>query len=92
MSGIYFANRWVRKPRPEDSLAEALRTLGDGYNLYNYTCLPGKHVLLMPNGVMVFETINLAGDFSYLNGRWKEKMNPGSYAALLIGGTSRRPG
>ena len=77
MTGIYFANRWVRKPRPEDSLAEALKSLGDGYSLYNYTAMPGKHILLMPNGVMVFEIINLAGDFSYQNGRWKEKMNLG---------------
>jgi hypothetical protein len=77
MAGIYLANRWVRKPRPEDSLGEALKTLGEGYNLYHYTSLPGKHILLMPNGVMVLETINLAGEFSYVNGRWKEKMNPG---------------
>ena len=77
MAGIYLANRWVRKPRPEDSLAETLRTLDDGYSLFNYTSLPGKHVLLMPNGVMVLETINLAGEFSYVNGKWKEKMNPG---------------
>ncbi len=77
MAGIYLANRWVRKPRPEDSLGEALKTLGEGYNLYHYTSLPGKHILLMPNGVMVLETINLAGEFSYLNGRWKEKMNLG---------------
>jgi hypothetical protein len=77
MAGIYLANRWVRKPRPEDSLAEALKTLSDGYSLYHYTTLLGKHILLMPNGVMVLVTINLAGEFSYLNGRWKEKMNLG---------------
>jgi hypothetical protein len=84
MSGIYFANRWVRRPRPEDSLAEALKTLGDGYNLYNYTSLPGKHILLMPNGIMALETINLAGEFSYLNGRWKEKMNLGRMLRYLL--------
>ena len=84
MSGIYFANRWVRKPRPEDSLAEALRTLGDGYSLFNYTSLPGKHILLMPNGVMVLETINLAGEFSYHNGQWKEKMNLGRMLRYLL--------
>jgi hypothetical protein len=76
-AGIYLANRWFRKPRPEDSLGEALKTLGEGYNLYHYTSLPGKHILLMPNGVMVLETFNLAGEFSYLNGHWKEKINLG---------------
>lgn len=84
IAGIYFANRWVRRPRPEDSLADALKTLGDGYSLYNYTSLPGKHILLMPNGVMVFVTINLAGKFSYLNGRWKEKMDVGRGLRYLL--------
>jgi hypothetical protein len=84
MSGIYFANRWVRKPRPEDSLAEALRTLGDGYSLFNHTSLPGKHILLMPNGVMVLETVNLAGRYSYQNGRWKENMNLGRMLRYLL--------
>jgi hypothetical protein len=77
MAGIYLANRWVRKPRPEDSLGAALKTLGEGYNLYHYTSLQGKHILLMPNGIMVLETINLAGEFSFLNGHWKEQMNLG---------------
>ncbi len=53
-------------------------------SLYNYTSLPGKHVLLMPNGVMVLETINLAGEFSYLNGHWKEKMNLGRMFRYLL--------
>jgi hypothetical protein len=84
IAGIFFANRWVRRPRPEDSLAETLKSLDDGYSLYNYTYLPGKHVLLMPNGVMVFETINLAGNFSYLNGRWKEKMELGRMVRYFL--------
>ena len=77
MAGIYILNRWVRKPRPEESLGEELKSLGDGYHLYHYTNLPARHVLVMPNGVIVFETFNLAGEFSYANGRWKEKMNLG---------------
>ena len=77
MVGIIILNRWVRKPRPEDSLGEALKTLGDGYHLYHYTNLPARHVLLMPNGVIAIETFNLAGEFSFANGRWKEKMNLG---------------
>jgi hypothetical protein len=77
MVGIVVLNRWVRKPRPEDSLGEALKTLGEGYHLFHYTNLPARHVLVMPNGVIVFETFNLAGEFSYTNGRWKEKMNLG---------------
>ncbi len=84
MSGIYFANRWVRRPRPEDSLANTLKTLDDGYSLFCYTSLPARHILLMPNGILAFETINLAGEFSYQNGRWKEKMNLGRMLRYLL--------
>jgi hypothetical protein len=84
MAGIYLANRWVRRPRPEESLGEALKTLGEGYNLYHYTSLSGKHILLMPNGLMVLVIINLAGEFSYLNGRWREKINLGRIVRYIF--------
>lgn len=74
MVGIYFANRWIKKPRPEDRLDAALKTLNDSYQLFHYPDLPCDHVLLTPNGVVVLETVNLDGRFSYREGRWKEKM------------------
>ena len=37
MVGIYYSNRWVRKPRPEDSLGDALKALDDRYRLYHYS-------------------------------------------------------
>ena len=40
MVGIYFANRWVRKPRPEDELNKALKSLNDSCHLYHYPRLP----------------------------------------------------
>lgn len=77
MVGIYYANRWVRKPRPEDRLDAALKGLSDSHELYHYSRLPCDHLLLTPGGVVVLETVNLAGQFSYLDGRWKEKMTLG---------------
>lgn len=74
MVGIYFANRWIKKPRPEDRLDATLKTLNDSYQLFHYPDLPCDHVLLTPNGVVVLETVNLDGRFSYREGRWKEKM------------------
>jgi hypothetical protein len=74
MVGIYYANRWIKKPRPEDRLDAALKTLNDSYQLFHYPDLPCDHVLLTPNGVVVLETVNLDGRFSYREGRWKEKM------------------
>lgn len=77
MIGIYFANRWVRKPRPEESLAKALKSFDDQYRLYHYPALSCDHLLLTPNGVVILDTVNLAGKFSYQQGEWKEAMNLG---------------
>ena len=71
--GIYFANRWVRKPRPEDTLALALKGLGEPHRIYHYL-LPADHVLLTPGAVVVIETVNLEGQFTYRAGRWKQQM------------------
>lgn len=78
MVGIYQANRWVRKPRPEEQLSKALKGLDDKYVLYHYpTALPCDHVLLTPEGVVNLETINLPGFFTYKDGRWTERMTMG---------------
>ena len=84
MIGIYFANRWVRKPRPEESFARAFKSFDDQYHLYHYPSLPCDHVLLTPTGVVVLETINLAGNFSYRNGKWKEAMTIGRALRYIV--------
>lgn len=84
MVGIYFANRWVRKPRPEESLARALKSLDDQYRLYHYPSLPCDHLLLTPTGVVILEVINLAGSFSYRNGKWKEAMTIGRALRYIV--------
>ena len=77
MAGIYQANRWVRKPRPEELLSKALKGLDDKYVLYHYPSLPCEHILLTPDGVVNLETINLAGEYVFKGGRWKERMAMG---------------
>jgi hypothetical protein len=78
MFGIYQANRWVRKPRPEESLGKALKGLDDKHVLYHYpAALPCDHILLTPEGVVNLETVNLPGLFSYKDGRWAERMTMG---------------
>jgi hypothetical protein len=69
MIGIYFANRWVKKPRPEESLTKALKSFDDQYRLYHFPSL---------------QTINLAGKFSYQGGRWKEAMNIGRALRYIV--------
>ena len=76
VTGIYYANRWVKKPRAEDVLNEAFKSLSDQYRLYHYA-LPCDHVLLMPNGIAVLATVNLEGQFTYRDGKWRQKITPG---------------
>ncbi len=84
MVGIYFSNRWVRKPRPEDSLGNALKALDDRFRLYHYPRLPCDHLLLTPGGVVAMEVVNLAGSFSYRQGRWKEAMTVGRALRYIV--------
>jgi hypothetical protein len=81
--GIYFANRWVKKPRPEDTLALALKGLADVCRIYHYL-LPADHVLLTPSGVVVIETVNLEGRFVYRGGKWKQQMTPGRALRFFV--------
>jgi hypothetical protein len=84
MVGIYFANRWVRKPRPEDQLNKALKSLNDSYHLYHYPSLPCDHVLLTPSGVVILETVGLSGAFTYKKGKWKESMTIGRALRWIV--------
>ncbi len=84
MTGIYFANRWVKKPRPETSLDGALKSLSNAHQLYHYPALGCDHVLLTPNGVVALETVNLAGQFTYTNGRWKEQISIGRALRYIV--------
>lgn len=75
MVGIYYANRWVKKPRPEDTIDTALKSLSNQHRCYHYL-LPEDHVLLTPGGVVVLEVCNLEGRFTYRDGRWKQRFTP----------------
>ena len=84
MVGIFYANRWVRKPRPEDQLNKALKSLSDGCHLYHYPALPCDHVLLTPSSVVLLETVGLGGVFSYRKGKWKESMTMGRAVRWIV--------
>ncbi|MGE5074198.1 MAG: nuclease-related domain-containing protein [Anaerolineae bacterium] len=85
MVGIYLANRWVRKPRPEESLDKALKAFDDNYRIYHYPAsLPCEHILLTPTGLLALEVVNLSGYFSWRNGRWKEAMTVGRALRYIV--------
>jgi hypothetical protein len=72
--GIYHANRWVKRPRPEDILDRALRSLDDRCRLYHYAFV-SDHVLLTTADVVILETINLEGWFTFDSGRWRQRFS-----------------
>lgn len=70
--GIYFGNRWGRRPRPDEQLNEALKGLGDNYTIYHYSS-PISHLLLGPAGIWALIPHHQAGQIVYENNRWRQK-------------------
>jgi len=70
--GIYFGNRWGRRPRPDELLNQALKGLDGRYSLYHYIT-PAAHLLVGPVGVWALLPRNQRGTITYENGRWRQK-------------------
>jgi len=72
--GIYFGNRWGRRPRPDEVLDEALKGLDGRYSIYHYTT-PTSHLLVGPAGVWVLMPRHQAGTITYdeNKNRWRQK-------------------
>ncbi|MEW5868908.1 MAG: hypothetical protein AB1894_06500 [Chloroflexota bacterium] len=70
--GIYFSNRWGRRPRPDELLDQALKGLDSKYTLYHYTA-PNSHLLVGPSGLWILIPYYQRGRFTYENGRWKQR-------------------
>jgi hypothetical protein len=84
MAGIFFANRWVRKPRPELEFPKAFDKLSDDYVMFHYPDLPADHILLTPAEVYVLETVNVAGFFTLEKGKWSERMKLGRALRYVV--------
>ncbi len=69
--GIYYTNRWGRSPRPDEILDSSLKGLGREYKLYHFA-LPSPHVLLAPNGPIVFVAKIEGGEYSVDGDKWKQ--------------------
>jgi hypothetical protein len=57
-------NRWMREPRADQALAQALKGFDDRYQLYSYL-LPAPHVFLTPLGVYVLTALGQDGAIRY---------------------------
>ena len=72
--GLFFGNRWSRRPRPDETLNQALKGLDDRYALYHYST-PAAHLLIGPAGVWVLLPRHQRGKITYEEekGRWRQK-------------------
>ena len=70
--GIYFTNRWGRRPRPDEHLTMALKGLDNNYTLYHYTA-PTPHLMVGPAGVWVLLPRYQKGIITYQKGRWRQR-------------------
>jgi hypothetical protein len=69
--GIALADRWVRPPRAEVVLPEALGGAGPGFSLYNWV-LPADHVLVAPWGIVLLAALKHDGSVVVEGERWRD--------------------
>jgi hypothetical protein len=70
--GLYFGNRWGRRPRPDELIDQGLKGLNDQYSIYHYMT-PVSHLLVGPSGLWVILPYYQVGTIVYEKGRWKQK-------------------
>jgi len=69
--GIYLAHRYLRSPRPDEVLDEAVKGVDRDARLYHYI-LPAPHVLLLPSGIVVLVPKWQGGNISVEGDKWKQ--------------------
>jgi hypothetical protein len=70
--GIYYGNRWNRKPRPDEVIDRSLKGMGREYVIYQYVT-PAAHLLLGPAGAWILLPYFQSGTVSYTKNRWRIK-------------------
>lgn len=70
--GIYFGNRFGRRPRVDERITAALKGLTKDYALYHYLT-PVNHLLVGPAGVWILQPYHQRGFITYEKNRWRQK-------------------
>jgi hypothetical protein len=68
------SNRYVKEPRPDQSLAKSLKGFDNTYHLFNYTA-PIPHVLLTPSRVYALLVKPQDGVIRHQGNRWRRDFN-----------------
>jgi hypothetical protein len=70
--GLYFGNRWGRRPRLDEQIDLGLKGLSDQFFIYHYTT-PASHLLVGPSGLWVIVPYYQKGNIVYEKGRWRQR-------------------
>jgi hypothetical protein len=70
--GMYYTNRFGRKPRQDEQLDQSLKGLSGDFTLYHYSA-PASHLLVGPAGIWVLMPFYQVGTFSFVKNRWRQK-------------------
>ncbi|MEA3407694.1 MAG: hypothetical protein U9R48_06400 [Chloroflexota bacterium] len=70
--GSYMTNRYVREPRADQTLEDALGQLDKRYALYNYY-LSSDHVVASHHGLTILKPRGQKGTVIYEEGGWRHK-------------------
>jgi len=73
---VRMTNLWIRRPRPEDVLAENLKGLSNKSVLYNYYHFPARHVLICPQGIFAIVTRFQDGNYTVEGNKWRTHRSP----------------
>ncbi len=68
---VRMTNQWLRQPRPENAIKDALKGINKKSVLYNYYHFPARHVLICPQGVFAMVTRFQDGRFVVRGDRWE---------------------
>jgi hypothetical protein len=68
---VRMTNQWLRQPRPENAIREALKGIHRKSVLYNYYHFPARHVLISPQGVFAMVTRFQDGYYRVNGDRWE---------------------
>ncbi len=69
--GIYLGHRYLRRPRPDEAIDKEVRRVAKNGRMYHYL-LPAPHVLLLPQGIVIFVAKFQGGQIKVTNDKWRQ--------------------
>lgn len=90
--GNYNTIRWGVKPRMDEIVANALKSLDNKHQLFNYVPgLPADNLLLTPSGVVVLVLRPYMGEFVNTGRKWRRNRNLMGWLLALGEGSLGNP-